>query len=114
MLRKITIYCLINQNIHKAIIIPAAGQLHSHLSFPRLKLTYDARIAYTEAIQTQGIGGATVEKVDQARTTMAIFGRKIHQAVFPALANSRMKSELIACQKKKKYAAGTEFMGVMA
>jgi len=77
-----------------------------------------------------GVGGVTVEKVDQgesiiiagkimrylvfffiARTTMAIFGGKIPQAVFPALANSRMKSELIARQKKKKYAAGTGFMG---
>ncbi|KIJ43436.1 hypothetical protein M422DRAFT_253319 [Sphaerobolus stellatus SS14] len=111
---KITIYCPIDQNIRKAIIIPAAGQPHSHPSFPRSKLTYDARIAYTEAIQTLGVGGVTVEKVDQARTTMAIFGGKIPQAVFPALANSRMKSELIARQKKKKYAAGTGFMGVMA
>ncbi|KIJ43271.1 hypothetical protein M422DRAFT_253474 [Sphaerobolus stellatus SS14] len=71
-------------------------------------------IAYTEAIQTLSVRGATVEKVDQAQATISIFGGKIPQAVFPALANSCMKSELITHQKKKKYATGTGFMGVIA
>ncbi|KAJ7862394.1 hypothetical protein B0H14DRAFT_2575464 [Mycena olivaceomarginata] len=84
---------------------------HTHPMPPLTKMSVDLKHTYTGCIEDAGTLGATVNKVDNARTTKLRLG-KPPSLFSPAYGNRRHKKDIIFALKAKKYPAGFGVAGV--
>ncbi|KIJ33653.1 hypothetical protein M422DRAFT_264268 [Sphaerobolus stellatus SS14] len=98
----------------EAIVIPTQDRPHNHPSFSSMKLTYQGKAAYHQAIRRAGIIEATVHKVDNAVSTPAIFNNESPHVVFPALGDHHIKNDILMHEKKRHFPNGVRSLGVVA
>ncbi|KAJ7187531.1 hypothetical protein B0H12DRAFT_1040311, partial [Mycena haematopus] len=107
----IRIFSPLDRSDHRAIVYLEG--FHNHPIFPSTKLSRKGNDAYREAISTIGATGLTVVKCDSALSTQKIFDGKIPAAFDPALANPRIKRNLIKEAKMFSCPFGLGIEGVM-
>ncbi|KAF7359625.1 hypothetical protein MVEN_00686300 [Mycena venus] len=73
---------------------------------PLVKASLDVKETYTTCVETSGPVGATVNKVDNAKSTRFLLGGQTPAMFSPALGNNRVKREIVHKVKSKKYPAG--------
>ncbi|KAF7326552.1 hypothetical protein MVEN_02608400 [Mycena venus] len=103
---KRTIYVPEDPSIRKALVVHKPHTPHSHPMPPLVKASLDVKETYTTCVETSGPVGATVNKVDNAKSTRFLLGGQTPAMFSPALGNNRVKREIVHKVKSKKYPAG--------
>ncbi|KAJ6622394.1 hypothetical protein B0H10DRAFT_903648 [Mycena sp. CBHHK59/15] len=84
-----------------AIVVPKHLHPHTHPPPPATKVPTDVRLLYERAIRAYGISVATVNKVEQASSTIEIMGAA-PGLVHPSLLNVSTKQTIIAALKRRE------------
>ncbi|KAJ6551069.1 hypothetical protein B0H10DRAFT_2242415 [Mycena sp. CBHHK59/15] len=107
-----SIYVPLDPSIRKALVVHKNDTPHS-LPMPALtKVSLDIAKVYTTCIESGGIVGATVNKIEHAASTTLLLNGQTPALFAPSLQNKRVKRELIHKTKVKKYPAGLGIAGV--
>lgn len=61
---KIIVFTPVDSNVRKALLVPQSVP-HNHPVYPEHKLSFEAEKLYKESIETVGVLGSTVAKVDK-------------------------------------------------
>ncbi|KAJ7130976.1 hypothetical protein C8R46DRAFT_1235973 [Mycena filopes] len=101
-----TYYIPVDTTIRKVLIFHPNKIPHNHPIAPPRKLSHGSKSAYRHAVQAVGLLGTTVAKVDNAPSTRLLLGGQRPAQYAPALHDSRVKQDIIAREKKRKYPAG--------
>ncbi|KAJ7663311.1 hypothetical protein DFH06DRAFT_1395515 [Mycena polygramma] len=109
---KRTYYIPIDPTIRKILIFHPKGVPHNRPVPPPLKMSAVTKSKYSQCVQAVGLLGTTVAKVDNAASTRLLLNGQKPGQYTPALQNKRIKQDLIAREKKKKYPAGLGVTGV--
>ncbi|KAJ7038863.1 hypothetical protein C8F04DRAFT_1392709 [Mycena alexandri] len=86
---------------------------HNHPKFPSSKVSRKGKDVYRQAIDSAGVTGMTVLKLDNASSTSKIFNGQIPAQLDPALANARIKRGLILKAKRVENPHGLGIEGVI-
>ncbi|KAJ7675923.1 hypothetical protein DFH06DRAFT_1466676 [Mycena polygramma] len=108
---KRTYYIPIDPTIRKILMFHPKGVPHNHPVPPPLKMSAVTKSKYSQCVQAVGLLGSTVAKVDNAASTRLLLDGQKPSQYTPALQNKRIKQDLIAREKKKKYPAGLGVTG---
>ncbi|KAJ7693159.1 hypothetical protein B0H17DRAFT_1060317 [Mycena rosella] len=107
-----SIYVPLDPSIRKALVVHKNHTPHSHPMPALTKVSLDIAKAYTTCIESGGIVGATVNKIEHAASTALLLNGQTPALFAPSLQNKRVKRELIHKTKVKKYPAGLGIAGV--
>ncbi|KAJ6631823.1 hypothetical protein B0H10DRAFT_1937586 [Mycena sp. CBHHK59/15] len=107
-----SIYVPLDPSIRKALVVHKNDTPHSHPMPALTKVSLDIAKAYTTCIESGGIVGATVNKIEHAASTALLLNGQTPALFAPSLQNKRVKRELIHKTKVKKYPAGLGIAGV--
>ncbi|RPD75850.1 hypothetical protein L226DRAFT_570087 [Lentinus tigrinus ALCF2SS1-7] len=86
---------------------------HNHPTPRFSKVSYEGKMRYQEAIESAGVMGATVARVDRAQTTSNVFNGQTPVQFDPALGNMRKKRELVQKVKQLQMPHGNGLEGVV-
>ncbi|KAJ7746136.1 hypothetical protein DFH07DRAFT_1063038 [Mycena maculata] len=75
------------------------------------KVSLDVKEKYIACVEAAGAVGATVNKVDNSKSTTVLLGGKTPAMFSPALQNGRVKRDIIRVSKTKKYPSGLGISG---
>ncbi|KAJ7883173.1 hypothetical protein B0H14DRAFT_2702312 [Mycena olivaceomarginata] len=89
------------ESIPIAIVIPKHLCPHTHPPPPATRVPTDVRLLYERAVRTYGISIATVNKVEQAPSTIEIMGAA-PGLVHPSLLNVSTKQTIITALKRRE------------
>ncbi|KAJ6566255.1 hypothetical protein B0H19DRAFT_1232533 [Mycena capillaripes] len=84
-----------------AIVVPKHPRPHTHPPSPPTKITTQIRRLYEQAVRAYGTSIATVNKVEQAPSTLQIMG-KAPTLVHPSLLNMVTKQGIITALKRNE------------
>ncbi|KAJ7588689.1 hypothetical protein C8J56DRAFT_785048, partial [Mycena floridula] len=85
---------------------------HNHPIPMKAKAPIETKQKYRECIQAAGVTGSTVLKVDNVTSTRLILDGKTPSEFDSTLLNNRIKSDLLAAEKKLKYPSGMGLPGM--
>ncbi|KAJ3498258.1 hypothetical protein NMY22_g19617 [Coprinellus aureogranulatus] len=106
------IWAPVDRTDRQAIII--IDKPHNHPMFPPVKASREAKERYREAVEElQGTSNLTVLNVDKAPSTSRIFGNQRPEEFDAALANTRVKRDIVSSVKNKSAPLGTSIAGVL-
>ncbi|KAJ6549308.1 hypothetical protein DFH09DRAFT_1502776 [Mycena vulgaris] len=107
-----TIYVPLDLSIRKALVVHKDHTPHSDPMAALTKVSLDIATAYTACIESGGIVGVTVNKIEHAASTVLLLNGQTPALFAPSLQNKRVKRELVHKAKVKKYPAGLGIAGV--
>ncbi|KAJ7741845.1 hypothetical protein B0H16DRAFT_1861601 [Mycena metata] len=110
------------QNLHDNICSPGFFPAHACVTFnpakphthpmgPMIKITLDVKEAYRKCVRAAGVLGTTVQRVDDAPTTLLLLNGQSPAMYHPSLHRKRLKQGLIRDEKLK---ISPEGLGVAA
>ncbi|KAJ7484769.1 hypothetical protein B0H11DRAFT_2279492 [Mycena galericulata] len=105
-----SIYVPIDPTYRKALIVQN-NTGHNHPMPPLTKASIAPKETYAKCVESSGIVGSTVAKVDNAPSTKLILNGKTPSLFSPALGSKRVKQEIVRSVKAKKYPNGLGLTG---
>ncbi|KAG7089006.1 hypothetical protein E1B28_010719 [Marasmius oreades] len=108
---RMTIYVPKDKTIKKALIVFPGDIAHTHPVPLLRKATQDVKLMFSKVVQQHGVLGATVSKIEASAIAKHEFGGKTPAAFHPALANNRLKHDLIKAEKAKAFPVGLGLTG---
>ncbi|KAJ7804189.1 hypothetical protein B0H13DRAFT_2687480 [Mycena leptocephala] len=109
-----TIYVPLDSSLRMACVVFDPGCPHSHPMSPMTKLSLNYEETYRKCVRATGILGTTVQKVDDAPTTLLLLKGQSPAMYHPALHTKRLKQGIIRDEKLKASPEGLGVAGIYA
>ncbi|KAJ7717658.1 hypothetical protein B0H16DRAFT_1897881 [Mycena metata] len=106
-----TIYVPLDSSLRMACVTFNPAKPHTHPMGPMTKITLDVKEAYRKCVRAAGVLGTTVQRVDDAPTTLLLLNGQSPAIYHPSLHRKRLKQGLIRDEKLK---ISPEGLGVAA
>ncbi|KAJ7719563.1 hypothetical protein B0H16DRAFT_1795087 [Mycena metata] len=106
-----TIYVPLDSSLRMACVTFNPAKPHTHPMGPMTKITLDVKEAYRKCVRAAGVLGTTVQRVDDAPTTLLLLNGQSPAMYHPSLHRKRLKQGLIRDEKLK---ISPEGLGVAA
>ncbi|KAJ6518252.1 hypothetical protein C8R47DRAFT_1031643 [Mycena vitilis] len=109
-----TIYVPVDTSLRMACVVFDPAKPHSHPMPPMTKVSLDAKESYRRCVRAAGILGTTVQKVDDAPTTLLLLKGQSPAMFHPSLHTKRLKQGIIRDEKLKASPEGLGVAGIYA